>query len=111
MSFCCPWKGLVVILLCAATATTAHAANILALADTQALSHHLNILSIGQELLQRGHRFTFLISDQSTAAEPVRSATTPGLEVLSFKGPPTVGTEAWFAGYSRDPQKVAGPCK
>lgn len=62
---------------------------------------------VGKELCKRGHTFTVLVSDQDTISRRVlQQRTFPGLRVITFRGPPGVGSDDWAASMSRDPQVV-----
>ena len=48
-----------------------------------------------------------LISDQDSISRNVlKTRAFPGLEVMTFAGPPGVGSNGWAAEMSRDPQEV-----
>ena len=67
----------------------------------------MNLVRIGRELAERGHTFSMLISQfDSIGAETLDARTFSGLHVITFDGPPGIGTEAWASNFSRDPQKV-----
>ncbi len=83
------------------------ASKILGVATIGARSHTMNLVRIGRELAERGHTFSMLISQFDTiGAETLDARTFPGLHVITFDGPPGIGTEAWASNFSRDPQKV-----
>ena len=65
------------------------------------------LVRVGKELARRGHNFTVLVSDQDSISRRVlKTRGFPGLEVVTFAGPPGVGSDAWAAEMSRDPQEV-----
>ena len=84
-----------------------NASKILGVATIGARSHTMNLVRIGRELAERGHTFSMLISQfDSIGAETLDARTFSGLHVITFHGPPGIGTEAWASNFSRDPQKV-----
>ena len=71
-------------------------------------SHHMNIVRIGQELAERGHNFSMLVSDKDDiGTETLSSKGFPGLQVHTFRGPLHIGTEKWASELSRDPRLVS----
>ena len=83
------------------------ASKILGVATIGARSHTMNLVRIGRELAERGHMLTMLISQFDTiGAETLDARTFSGLRVITFDGPPGIGTEAWASNFSRDPQTV-----
>ena len=99
---------LLLSLVCsAAVFSMAKASNILGFAMAGGRSHHMNIVRIGQELAERGHNFSMLVSDKDDiGTETLSSKGFLGLQVLTFRGPPHIGTEHWASNLSRDPRLV-----
>ena len=63
---------------------------------------------MGQELAKRGHNFTVLVSQDDTISRRVlQSRAFPGLQVITFKGPPGAGSDEWAASMSKDPQEAS----
>lgn len=84
------------------------AASILSVGAVGASSHHMNLIRVGKELCKRGHTFTVLVSDTDTKSRRVlQQRAFPGLHVITFRGPPGIGSEDWAASMSRDPQVSA----
>ncbi len=102
-----------IAVLCAIAAGTldtcnVYAESILAIAAIGVPSHQHCILRIGQALAARGHNSTLLVSDSATdmSREQLGSKAFPGLEVLTFKGPPGVGTSQWYEQMNRHVNEV-----
>ena len=86
----------------------AHAASILCIPLPGARSHQMNLLRVGQELSERGHDFTFLLSEYDTIGQGiVESRRFPGLKVIKFDGPPGMGSAEWERDLPRDPFQVS----
>lgn len=86
----------------------AKASNILGFAMAGGRSHHMNIVRIGQELAERGHNFSMLVSDKDDiGTETLSSKGFLGLQVHTFRGPLHIGTEKWASELSRDPRLVS----
>lgn len=72
-----------------------HASSILAFAVTSAASHHLQLIKIGQELVNRGHNFTLLISSAEMNRHIFDEAQLHGLRILEFRDQlPLTGSQA-----------------
>ena len=81
--------------------------SILGLAPIGARSHLMNVLRVGQELVERGHSFALVHSTSDVInEETIMTRSFPGLQVYRFNGPPDIGTREWAADSSRDPQEV-----
>ena len=72
-----------------------HASSILAFAVTSAASHHLQLIKIGRELVNRGHNFTLLISSAEMNRHIFDEAQLHGLRILEFRDQlPLTGSQA-----------------
>ena len=77
--------------------------SVLGFAAIGARSHQYCMLRIGQELAARGHHFTLLVSSlERLSIQDLGSKSFAGLEVVTFDGPPGVGTPEWYEQLSRD---------
>jgi len=63
------------------------------------------LLKIGQELINRGHTFSLLVSAYDAMSLQVVSGVSH-IQVLTFQGPLYAGTEEWAARLPQDPQEV-----
>lgn len=62
---------------------------------------------VGQELVDRGHTFSVLISSADKISQQTfETRKVPGMQALTFRGNEGVGTSEWAANLSRDPFKV-----
>jgi len=96
------------LVLLAFCARWCSASSVLGVATIGARSHTMNVVRIGRELVERGHNFSMLISESDNiGAETLDARAFPGLKIITFRGPPGIGTEEWASGFTRDPQKVA----
>lgn len=87
----------------ALTTSNVHGMSVLAFAAVGARSHQFCVLRIGQALAARGHNFTLLISDQDDLGlDKLGSTALVGLDLVTFRGPPFVGTDLWNQQRSRD---------
>lgn len=68
-------------------------------------SHQMLLLKIGQELVNRGHTFSLLVTTYDTMSLQVVSGVS-NIQVLMFQGPLYAGTEEWAARLPQDPQEV-----
>lgn len=83
--------------------TDVQAGSILGFAAIGARSHQYCMLRIGQELAARGHTFTLLVSDlENLSIHELGSKAFSGLNIVSFSGPPGIGTKEWYEQLSRD---------
>jgi len=79
------------------------------LQDNRSVAEYGSLLPsrVGKELCKRGHNFTVLVSDKDTISRRVlQKRAFPGMNVITFRGPPGVGSDDWAASMSRDPQVV-----
>ena len=98
------------LILIGLTTSNVHATSVLAFAAVGARSHQFCVLRIGQALAARGHNFTLLISDQDDlTVDKLGSKAFHGLDIVAFRGPPFIGTDAWIQQLSRDLKEVC-PC-
>ena len=97
----------IVVIICVGSAST-KASSILGFALVGGQGHQLPMLRMGRELASRGHNFTMLLSSADEISRTLlQSKAFPGLEIVSFVGPPHLGTRQWFEGLPRDPQKAS----
>lgn len=96
-----------VTLLVTSHLIASEAASILGFAIVGGTSHQASLARIGLELIQRGHKFTLLLSSEDELSHS-RLAYDPFslLNVLNFSGPAGVGTMEWRARLPRDPAKA-----
>lgn len=72
-----------------------HASSILAFSVTTAASHHLQVIRIGQELIERGHNFTLLISSAEVNRHILDTAQARGCHIVEFRDDiPPMGSHA-----------------
>lgn len=72
-------------------------------------SHQLTILRIGRELIDRGHSFTLLTSvHEKLSPSMLDRVGARNVRIMTFDGPPGLGTEGWLRNLSRDPSQVLG---
>lgn len=98
--------NVVLLLLLQRVTVCTEAHSILGCAVVGARSHHMNVLKIGEQLVNQGHNFTMLVSSSDTISlDTVGARGFPGLNVIQFEGPvgeDAPGTEPWAANFSRD---------
>ncbi len=64
-------------------------------------SHQMLLLKVRQELVDRGHTFSLLVSAYDTMSLQVVSGVS-NIQVLTFQGPLYAGTEEWTARLPQD---------
>lgn len=104
------WVPLTIVFALFVASATAEASSVLGFALVGGQGHQLPMLRLGRELSSRGHNFTMLLSTADEISRTLlQSQAFAGLNIISFDGPPYLGTRQWFEGLPRDPQKASTP--
>ena len=83
------------------------AVNILGFSVPGARSHQFPVLRVGQELAERGHNFTLLVSsEEALDKQRLGKRAFDGLHMATFQGPEGIGTQEWFVNQPRDVAEV-----
>lgn len=81
--------------------------SILAFGVTSGVSHHLQLIKIGQELIERGHNFTLLISSAEVSKHVFEQARGRGCQIIEFRDEvPAVGSFDSIRTILRNPETV-----